>query len=462
MKPLNVKNKAVCVVGLGRSGFAAAKFLLEKGARVRVTEGSSKQEALERAEYLKGLGAQVETGGHTDAFIDGADWVVVSPGVPKTSAPLVRARQTRRRVISEIELAYFFCPGRIVAVTGSNGKTTTCHLLYRMARQAGRQAVLCGNVGFSFLDALSEVRPNTLVVLELSSFQLEDSPTFRPHVSVVLNISPNHLDRHGSMGAYARAKENIFRNQKGRDVAIFNQNDAWTRRMAKKARCRVLAFAAGGAVPKGMYEEGGAFYEAAGARPRRWMEARELTLKGRHNVENVLAAAAAARACGVPLSAVREAARGFQTLEHRIEPLGEINGVRFVNDSKSTTVASTRAAIEAVQGPLVLVAGGRPKGASFADVEPLLLERARHVVLYGEARGLIGSSWPRFSRVSSELDFERAVERAFDEARPGDTVLLSPMCTSFDQFTSFEARGEAFKRVFARLAGAARPAASGA
>lgn len=448
---MNLKSRTVCVVGLGKSGFAAAKFLLDRGARVRVSEGSSRQEALERAEYLRGLGAEVETGGHTDAFVDGAAWVVASPGVPQSSVPLVRAAKKRIPVISEIELAFHFCPGRIVAVTGSNGKTTTCHLLYRMVREARRSAVLCGNVGFSFLDALADIRKNTIVVLELSSFQLEDSPRFRPSIAVVLNVSPNHLDRHGSMEAYAHAKENIFRNQRACDAALFNEENPITRQMMKKARSQALGFSAGRPVHRGFYERDGWIYQKTGAAARPLFQTGVIALRGRHNLENVLAATGAARLCGVPSAAIKRAVEKFHTLEHRIEPLGVINGVRFVNDSKSTTVASTRAAIEAVEGPIVLIAGGRPKGASFSEIEQLLLQRVKSAVLYGEARAKIAESWPHFPRVASELEFDRAVERAFDEAGPGDTVLLSPMCTSFDQFTSFEARGEAFKRVFDRL-----------
>lgn len=426
-----LKNKTVTVVGLGKSGFAAAKFLLERGARVRVTEGGEKQYALERAEYLRGLGASVETGGHTDASVDGSAWVVVSPGVPCTAAPVRRAVKKRIPVISEIELAWHFCPGKIVAVTGSNGKTTTCHLLYRMVRESGRPAVLCGNVGFSFLDALAEIRKNTVVVLELSSFQLEESPSFRPKIAVALNVSPNHLDRHGTMGAYVRAKENIFRNQRGSDLFLYNGRDPVVGKMARKARGRKADFLAG----------------------RPIFDPENMMLRGAHNFQNAMAAAAAAKACGISSAAIRRAAEKFSTLEHRIEPLGQINGVRFVNDSKSTTVASTRAAILAVEGPIVLIAGGRPKGASFAEIEPLLIERVKQAVLYGEARAKIAESWLRYPNISSEFEFDRAVERAFDQAKPGDTILLSPMCTSFDQFSSFEARGEAFKRAFVRLGG---------
>lgn len=420
------KNKKVTVVGLGKSGFAAAKFLHQMKAQVRVTEAAEKKELLENASYLRGLGVEVETGGHTEAFVDGSVCVVTSPGVPPHAPPLVWARQRKIPAISEVELAFRFCPGRLVAVTGSNGKTTTCNLIHRILFESGRDSVLCGNVGFSFLDALPRVKKGTVVVLELSSFQLEDSPTLRPDIAVVLNVHPNHLDRHGSVEAYARAKENIFRNQKKSDTLILNGDDPLVRGMAGRAASRVVFFSAADELP---------------------LAAERCGLKGRHNRLNMLAAAAVARKLRVPAVKLRKTLEHFRTLEHRIEPLGEIGRVRFVNDSKSTTVDSTRAALEAVEGTVVLIAGGRDKGAAFGELEPLLEKKVRLAVLYGEAREKIAGSWKDFPRVKTEKDFARAFRAAFEAAHPGDAVLLSPMCTSFDQFSSFEARGEAFRRL---------------
>lgn len=447
---MNFKGKKITVVGLGKSGFAAAKFLNNEKAVVRVTEAVEKKEVLENASYLRSLGIEVETGGHTEAFVSGSSCVVTSPGVPKHSPPLQWAKKKKIPVISEVELASLFCRGKIVAVTGSNGKTTTCKLIHRVLTEAGRHCVLCGNVGLSFLDAMPGVGPGTVVVLELSSFQLEDSPTLRPDIAVVLNIHPNHLDRHETIENYARAKENIFKNQKKSDTLILNGDDARVRLMAEKAKCRVVFFSKKES-ESGVFACEGDVVKKNGPKTQVLFRRDRVGLKGDHNLENVMACAAVVSRLGVPLRKMRKTLEHFKTLEHRIEPLGAVAGVRFVNDSKSTTVDSTRAAILATEGPLVLVAGGRDKGAFFGALEGELGDRVRLAVLYGEAREKIAGSWPSFSRVKTEKDFRAAVVLAFEEARPGDTVLLSPMCTSFDQFSSYEERGETFKRLFEEL-----------
>jgi len=424
------KNRKVTVVGLGKSGFAAAKFLHAQKALVHVTEASEKKEALENASYLRGLGMAVETGRHTEAFISGSTCVVTSPGVPHKSMPLEWAHKKRIPVISEVELASIFCKGRIVAVTGSNGKTTTCHLIHRILTDAGKDAVLCGNVGVSFLDTLPSVSRSTLVVLELSSFQLEDSPTLRPDIAVVLNIHPNHLDRHGDIETYARAKENIFRSQKKTDLLVLNGDDPRVRAMAKRAASRAVFFSS---------------KDEPVFRPEHCL------LKGEHNFLNMMAAAAVARRLRVAPSKIKKTLESFTTLEHRIEAVGEAGGVHFVNDSKSTTVDSTRMALLAVKAPVVLIAGGRDKGAPFAQLEGLLHERLRAAVVYGEARERIAECWKTLPCLRMEKDFRAAVKLAYAQAKPGDTVLLSPMCTSFDQFSSFEERGDVFRRLVKEL-----------
>jgi UDP-N-acetylmuramoylalanine--D-glutamate ligase len=392
----------------------------------------------------------VETGGHTEAFVSGSSCVVTSPGVPRNSPPLQWAKQKKIPLISEVELASLFCRGKIVAVTGSNGKTTTCKLIHRVLTEAGRHCVLCGNVGFSFLDALPGAGPRTVVVLELSSFQLEDSPTLRPDIAVVLNIHPNHLDRHETLENYARAKENIFKNQKNKDTLILNADDPRVRAMAQKARCRVILFSKDDLGAE-IFTREQAVVRRKGSKIQTLFLRERLGLKGDHNLRNAMASAAVLSCLRVPLKKMRKTLEHFKTLEHRIEPIGSVAGVQFVNDSKSTTVDSTRAAILAIEGPLVLVAGGRDKGVSFGDLEEVLGDRVRLAVLYGEAREKIAGSWKMFSRVRTEKDFRTAVILAFEEARPGDTILLSPMCASFDQFSSYEERGETFKRLFEEL-----------
>ncbi len=448
---MDLKNKKVTVIGLGKSGFAAAKFLHSLKARVFVTEQSEKKEALENAGYLRALGVEVETGGHTEEAISGSVLVVASPGVSHQSSPIEWARKKKIPVISEVELASRFCRGKIIAVTGSNGKTTTCHLIHRILSDAGKDTVLCGNVGYSFLDALPSIKPQTVVVLELSSFQLEDSPTLRPDVAVVLNLHPNHLDRHGTIEQYTKAKENIFRSQKPVDTLILNQDDERVRAMARNARSKIVFFSKG-AMESGVFPADN--QEVVWKLPKRTVRLfnmHDCALKGAHNLENLMAACTAAYKMRVSVKSLRKTLASFQTLEHRIEPVGQVRGVKFLNDSKSTTVDSTKAAILSVEGPIVLVAGGRDKGLTYGSLEGTLVGRVRSAVLYGEAREKIAASWPRLERVRTERDFRAALALAFEEARPGDTVLLSPMCTSYDQFSSFEERGQAFKRFVEEL-----------
>lgn len=451
---MNFKGKRVTVVGLGKSGFAAAKFLAAAKALVRATDGSEKKEVLENASYLRGLGVDVETGRHTEQFVKGSALVVTSPGVPRHSLPLATAAKRRIRVISEIELASYFCRGRVVGVTGSNGKTTTCNLIHRLLTEAGRKSVLCGNVGFSFLEATAGIDKKTDVVLELSSFQLEDSPAFRPRIAVVLNVSPNHLDRHGSMAEYARAKARILVNQRKSDHAVLNYDDDWVRPMARSTPGRVLYFSKR-PLPRGVFPSGDDVIWKDGRKEKFLFSRSQAALQGDHNLENLMAAAAVGCLLKVPSNSMRKTFASFRTLHHRIEPLGQVAGVRFVNDSKSTTVASTRAAIAAVPGPVVLIAGGRDKGVPFEEIEESLDPKVKLAVLYGEARAKIASSWKRYDRVCLEEDFRKAVDLAFRSSVSGDTLLLSPMCASFDQFSSYEERGEAFRRAFESLGGIA-------
>lgn len=448
---MKLEKKRVAVIGLGKSGFAAAKFLAEKKCFVRVTDASQKKEVLENAGYLRGLGIEVETGAHTENFLKGAELIVTSPGVPKTSLPLIYAKKNHIRVISEIELAGFFCPGPIIGVTGSNGKTTTSHLIHRLLSAAGKKSVLCGNVGYSFLEAIQAMDAKTIAVVELSSFQLEDSPSLRPEVAVVLNVSPNHLDRHGTMAAYTKAKEKIFSNQGKVDTLILNHDDARVRAMAKKARSRIIFFSKKTLRSGVFVSKDQILIRHRIGKVQAPLEISGFALEGDHNLENILAAVSTVSLFGVPTSKMRGTLHSFKTLEHRIERLGEIDGVHFINDSKSTTLDSTRAALSAFQGSMILIAGGRDKGAPFAKIENLVAKKVRWAVLYGEAAPTIAGAWKKFKHVKRETDFKKAVRLALACAQPGDKILLSPMCTSFDQFNSYEHRGETFKELFESL-----------
>ncbi len=447
---MRLKDKRIVVIGLGKSGFAAAKFLKVKKARPSVTDGSANPEVLKNAWALRKLKVPVETGGHTASFIEEAELVVTSPGVPKRSFPLLLAKKKKIPVISEVELASYFCRGTVVAVTGSNGKTTTSHLISRSLAAAGRPNVLCGNVGHAFLDLIPKIKKKTVVVLELSSFQLEDSPSFRPKIAVVLNIGRNHLDRHGTFQKYIQAKERIFSNQRREDFTILNHDDPWVRRMAEKTQGQVIFFSKK-PLSKGVYLKNGQIIANLRNRNPLLIRTGNFRLKGAHNSENILAAVAVAAILGLPQEKLQRSLDRFETLEHRIEPLGGCGGVQFVNDSKSTTVESTKAAILSFSAPIILIAGGKDKGADFGGLEPLLKDRVKQVILYGEAREKIAEAWKSYRSCQMTERFEEAVRLAYESAGPGDAVLLSPMCTSFDQFGSFEERGEAFKEIVRKL-----------
>ncbi|MGH7198798.1 MAG: UDP-N-acetylmuramoyl-L-alanine--D-glutamate ligase, partial [Candidatus Omnitrophota bacterium] len=379
---MNLKNKRITVVGLGRSGFAAARLLAQKGALVFATDGSTKAEVLRNAKALKRMGVRTETGGHTASFVEGSCLVVASPGVPGSSFPLALAKKKKIPLVSEIEVASWFCRGAVVGVTGSNGKTTTSHLIHRIFASAGKKSILCGNVGDPFAGELPKVDSKTLVVLELSSFQLEASPTLRPKIAVVLNISRNHMDRHGTLARYVAAKEKIFNNQTKKDLLVLNFDDPLVRKMARKSRGRVL-FTSKRPMARGVFFRQGKIIAKPFGKELFTLETKKLKLRGDHNLDNILASVAAASALGIAPRKIQKALDHFRTLEHRIEPLGEVRGVRFFNDSKSTTVESTRAAISSMPGPVVLVAGGRDKGADFGKIEPRLARRLKSAVLYG-------------------------------------------------------------------------------
>ena len=445
-----LKGKRVAVVGMDKSGLAAAQFLLNRGAQVRITDSLSNSDTISRAQELKAMGARVELGRHTERFLIGTDLLVTSPGVANDSLPLLFAHNKRILIYSEIKLASLFCKGLVIGVTGSNGKTTTCHLIHEMLKGAGKKSVLCGNVGFPFLTALKTVTKQTFVVLELSSFQLEYCRQFSPQIAVILNISPNHLNRHKSMRDYIKAKALLLKYQSKEDHAVLNYDDIHVRNMARKAKSKVLFFSKK-PLREGIFVKNGNVILKDGRKERVLADLKHVRLKGDHNIENMLAGMAVMQILKIPSGFTRKAFESFETLEHRIESLGQARGVEFINDSKSTTVDSTRAAILACSKPLVLIAGGLDKGTPFTAIEPLLREKVKAAVLYGEARNKMAGAWKSFKPVHLVKDFTRAVKTGFSLAGSGESLLLSPMAASFDQFSGFEERGRAFKTIFRQL-----------
>lgn len=427
--------KIATVVGLGISGAGAARLLNKKGWEVKITEGADTQEVRERAKGLQKLrGIKIELGKHTKDFIAGSQLVITSPGVKDNAIPLVWARELGIPVIDEIELGYRFCPCRIIAVTGTNGKSTTTTLIGEILNAAGLDAVVCGNIGLSFCEKVAHVKKNSVIILEVSSFQLQRIDKFRPYVSVFLNITQNHLDRHKNFREYLDAKLNIFKNQKRSDWAILNYEDKRLRHVNKHIRPRVLYF--------------GDSPDINGACAK---DAPEILLKGGHNVRNALAATLVGNIFKIKPEVIKSVLKKFSGLEHRCEYVAEIDGIKFINDSKATTVDAAMWAIRSFDEPVILIAGGRDKGSDFTVLKGLIEEKVRAVVLIGEAKTKIRIQLLGSAPIREAQDLEGAVNLSFNLASEGDAVLLSPMCASFDMFKNFEERGGRFKKAVMAL-----------
>jgi UDP-N-acetylmuramoylalanine--D-glutamate ligase len=459
MTPDEVRTKRGTVVGGARSGRAVAELLAEAGGEVFLTEQGPPPEGTE--DVLNEAGVDYEFEGHTARALD-ADFFVLSPGVPTQSNIVQQALRAGIDVYSEIEAASWFCDAPIVAITGTNGKTTTTSLTGHVFDQAfqaepGREAIVAGNIGYPFSDYVLDVEPTDVVVLEVSSFQLDHVDTFHPRVSVLLNITPDHLDRYDNdFEAYAQAKFNIFHNQGEGDVVVYNRDDDTVRRAVEVAadthgfRPVAITLEDVPAVGGGLYDD--RIVLRIDDEAELLMHRDELALRGRHNVYNSLAAAVSARVMEVENDVIRESLSGFEGVPHRLEEVRTVDGVLYVNDSKATNVNAVWYALESFDRPVVLIAGGRDKGNDYTDLKPLVREKVRAVVAFGESGDKVarelGREAPDCGRAQT---MEEALSQAQGFARPGDAVLLSPACSSFDMYESFEERGDLFRRLVKTL-----------
>jgi UDP-N-acetylmuramoylalanine--D-glutamate ligase len=447
----DLSGKRVLVVGLARTGVVTSLFSAGYGATVTATDESPESELAETAAQLRAAGVKLELGGHVEASFLEQDLIVVSPGVPAKLPPLELARARGIPVWSEIELAWRFLRGKLVAITGSNGKTTTTALLAHILQTSNIPTLVGGNIGTPLLALVERSTDPAVTVAEISSFQLETIDKFRPEIGVILNLTPDHLDRHGTFEEYANAKMRMFENQLERDIALLNADDPEvTKRMPAKAH--IFWFSRQKRVANGSFlrdneiifrNEGS---EAVLARRD------QIPLRGEHNVENVLAACAAAYLAGATPAAIANGVKSFGGVEHRLEFAGEISGVQFYNDSKATNVDAAVKAIEAFPPPLVVILGGKDKGSPYTPLRDLLHERARLALLIGEAAAKIAADLEGAVEIRRAGTLERAVQLAIEAAQPGDTVLLAPACSSFDQFENYEQRGRTFKALVAQRA----------
>ncbi len=443
---MELNNKRVLVVGLGKSGVASALFLKAHGARVTVSDTKSGDELRNEIPVLLDHGITVETGGHGERTFRGQDLIVVSPGVPVDAPPLVQARAMGEAVIGEIELAARFLPGRIVAITGSNGKTTTTALTGEILTAGGLPTLVGGNIGTPAISLAERARPETVIVLEVSSFQLETIQTFRPRVAIVLNVTPDHLDRHGTLEAYVDAKARIFENQQSEDFAVLNEDDPTCVAMAERTRAQVFWFSRQKEVKQGAWVRDGNILLRDGSGQREIMQVSEVPLKGAHNLENVLAAVCAAALMGCAPEKIRQAVREFKAVEHRLEFVATIRGVDYYNDSKATNVDATIKALESFPANIHLILGGKDKGSDYTVLNNLLRQRVKRVYTIGAAAAKIESQVKGVEVVHAET-LENAIRKANAVAQPGDVVLLAPACASFDQFKNYEQRGQVFKEI---------------
>jgi len=442
---VDLYGKRVLVVGLARTGIATALFCAERGARVTISEGRSEAEIPEAVAKVRGAGCTLEVGGHrTETFL-AQDLIVPSPGVPAHSPYLAAARDAKIPVWSETELAWRFLRGKLIAITGSNGKTTTTSLIGHIVSSARIPTIVAGNIGTPLISRVMETSSQTVTVLEASSFQLELIEKFRPDVALLLNITPDHLDRHLSLEAYARAKARVFENQVATDSAIINADDPGAAQYAPSTP-QVFWFSRTKRVANGIFLRDDQLVFRGEGRETVLLRRGDIGLRGDHNVENVMAAAAAAFLVGVSPQAIAEGVRSFAGVEHRIEFVAEINGVNYYNDSKATNVDATLKALDAFPANVIVILGGKDKGSDYTLLRDLLARHAKLALLIGAATEKIASQIAGAVSLEKVETIERAVRRAYDVAKPGDTVLLAPACASFDQFQNYEHRGRVFKQ----------------
>ena len=460
---MNLAQKNILIVGLGVSGIAAARFAKNKGANVTVTDMAVEKELAPYAPIAHKLGATMELGRHNIETFERADLIVLSPGVPHTILPIKRAKAKGIPILGEIELAARFIREPVVAVSGTNGKTTTTELLGDMLKNSGLKVFVGGNIGNPLIDYADKGESAEIVVAEVSSFQLDTIDTFRPRVGVLLNISADHLDRYPDFEAYARSKGRIFENQQEGDAAVINVSDPLVRSISKGLKARKLPFyhhgneldetMEGAVISWGDSQTSPSITIHTKENPKRSLDLSLINLPGRHNIENVAAASLAALAVGGTFEGVQSALNDFKGLSHRLEYVATINDIRFVDDSKATNVDAVARALEAFNKPVILIMGGRDKGGDFQTLKKLVHQHTKKLIIMGEARDSIKSVLKDACTGGAQTTstMEDAVLLSYHAADPGDIVLLSPACSSFDMYSSYAERGDAFCRAVDNL-----------
>jgi UDP-N-acetylmuramoylalanine--D-glutamate ligase len=445
---MNLKGLKVVVAGISKSGLSTALFLKDMGACVYATDNGSGEALMRNVDILKSKDIDLEIGEHTEGFVKRGDLLIVSPGVDENSPVIRWAHEAGMPIISELELAYLFCKGKILAVTGTNGKTTTTSLLGKIIRDSGRPAVICGNIGNPFIGEIDRISGEHWVVLEVSSFQLEWIDTFRPYVSIILNVTNDHLDRHKSFEEYKRAKTKIFSNQQKDDYLILNHEDEALRDL--ESRPRRFFFSRTSSV-EGIFIDGNEIIFNSEGRQELICTTDIIKLAGIHNLDNVMASVLAAKLIGIDNESISRSISAFEVPKHRFQSFMDIEGVEFINDSKATNVDSTIKALTSLSKPVILIAGGRDKDIDFSLATESIRQRVKKLILIGEAADRIESIFKDLVPIQRAETIEDAVLCAYRSSARGDAVMLSPMCASFDMFQDYAQRGELFMKAAEEL-----------
>ncbi len=451
---IDLNNKRVTVIGAARSGSAVAKLLRDRGAHVFISDKDLGTAVTAQIPFFQSIGVDYEFGKHTERIYQ-ADLFVISPGVPSNAPVVVEAASRGIKVVSELEAASWFCPSPIVAVTGSNGKTTTTTLTGRMFADAGKPHLVGGNIGLAFSALVPDLTPDTLAVLEVSSFQLDHIEAFHPKVAVIMNITPDHLDRYGgSFEAYQHSKGKIFLNQTTADYLLYCYDDEKTRDLVSGkalAYVRAIPFGMKREFKTGAYVAEGKLMTTLDRRTREIIEVSQISIKGIHNLYNSMAATLAAQLMGVSTASIRGTLRNFKGVEHRLEFVRELNGVRYINDSKATNVDSVKYGLMAYPNPIILFLGGRDKGNDYSLLNDEIRKHVKAIIAIGESAGKVQKAFENLTMVVQAPSMKEAVERSASLAVTGDIVLLSPACASFDWFDNYEHRGKVFKQYVGEL-----------
>jgi len=446
-----IEGKKVTVFGMARSGMAVAKLLKKNGAYVLVTDIRKGEELKPEIDLLTSLNIDLELGSHPPGVVDGKDYLVLSPGVSSDIPILRKAKTAGIPVFSEIEVAFWLCPAQIAGITGSNGKTTTSTLLGEILKKENRECRVAGNIGVPFSSVVEQVSTSGIIILELSSFQLENIEEFKPKVAALLNVSPDHLDRYPDVDSYAEAKLKVFQNQSPADFAILNMDDDGSREASKRCKAQTIFFSTERELEKGSFVKDGKLVLRLNGKTEVISDVQKIGIKGPHNLSNAACACSVASALGIAKESMGEALRSFTGVEHRLEEVKIVSGVRFINDSKATNVKSVWYALESIPEPILLIAGGRDKGGDFTQLREKAKEKVKRLILIGEAREKIDEALGDLVQSVRADDLKQAVRKAYQMASPGECVLLSPGCASFDMFENYEHRGRVFKSAVREL-----------